>query len=263
MRDAAALFLFVGGFLASVLTEFLCGRGSERCKIDWSPLYGNEAVYYGGHCGRGDKDAGLGDPGLSVSSLFLIIPLVYWAPSDGALYTPPVSAFLGVASFLFHAANTEASATLDFIGLNLLGPALVADFVADGGRPKTAVAGFLVLLAATVAVRVGVDDDFPRTQDVFNTYTYVTQSIMAAILLVLFWRRDLVAAWLPATIIVGGCVSLIVANNSSRFWACINTQLAEPHFWGHLLVAVGATLYCRALHSATEETPMRGRYKRV
>ena len=255
MRDAAALFLFVGGFIASVLTELLCGNGSERCEIDWSPLYGSEAVYYGGHCGRGDKDAGLGDPMLSVSSLFLVVPLVYWTPQS--VYTPPVSAFLGVASFLFHAANTEASATLDFIGLNLLAPALLADFV--GRRtPKTAAAGFLVLLVATVAVRVGVKDDFPRTQDVFDTYTYVLQSVMAAILLVLFWRSDFVAAWLPAAIIVGGCVSLIIANNSSRFWGCIETQLAEPHFWGHFLVAVGVTLYCRALHSAPEDG-----YKRV
>ena len=247
-RDTAALFLFVVGFIASCLTEYYCGTGSENCPIDWSSWYGsNPASYYAGHCGKGTKDAGLGDPMLSVSSLFLVIAIVYvkW---EGPLFTPLASVFVGIASFLFHAANTETSSTLDFIGLNLLSPAILADLLRWRGYNVLAFVTFAVFLTAAILVRVLVENSFPIRQDIFNNYIYINQPILAALIFLLAYCWDYIRQlWVGAIFIVGGSATLIVANNVDVFWECVNTQLIEPHFWGHLLVAIGTTLFSRAI----------------
>jgi hypothetical protein len=34
---------------------------------------------------------------------------------------------------------------------------------------------------------------------------------------------------------------------------CVNTQAADPHFWGHLIVAIGTVLFCRAIRENKEK----------
>ena len=161
---------------------------------------------------------------------------------------PLASAFLGIASFLFHANNSRVTSILDFIGLNLLAPAILSDIVRWKGYAKVAALLFASLLTAVILVRLLIKDSYPGTNRKINTFIYVAQPTITAITIVVAYlfgyiRRLLVGA----VFIVAGSATLIAANNISDFWACVNTQLIEPHFWGHVLVAIGATLFCRAV----------------
>ena len=125
-RDQVAFILFALVAMGSVLAERLCTPDSKYCPVDWTGLYGPDAEYKGGHCGQ--TDGTLGDPLLTVSSLLLCVPLGYFSV-DGPVFTPVASTFIGVASFLFHAANTEVSETLDYVGTCCFGTALLADLL--------------------------------------------------------------------------------------------------------------------------------------
>jgi hypothetical protein len=259
-RDAVALFLFVAGFIASCLTEFYCGVDSKHCPIDWSAAYGSNPADYNsgpGHCAKGAPDSGLGDPMLSVSSLLLAVPIVYLRWS-GPLFTPLASAFLGIASFLFHANNSRITSILDFIGLNLLAPAILSDIVRWKGYGKVATLLFAALLTAVILVRLLIKDSYPVTNKRTTTFIYVAQPTITAITLVVAYLFGYIRQlWVGAVFIVAGSATLIAANNISDFWDCVNTQLIEPHFWGHVLVAVGATLFCRAVEHNRGYTKLR------
>ena len=259
-RDAAALFLFVAGFIASCLTEFYCGTGSEHCPIDWSGAYGSNDADYNpepGHCAKGRHDSGLGDPMLSVSSLLLVVAIVYLRWS-GPLFTPLVSAFLGIASFLFHANNSRITSILDFIGLNLLAPAILCDIVRWKGYGKVAAVLFASLLTAVILVRLLIKDSYPGTNRKINTFIYVAQPTLTAITIVVAYLFGYIRRLLVGSVfIIAGSATLIAANNIDDFWDCVNTQLIEPHFWGHVLVAIGATLFCRAVEHNNGYTKLR------
>ena len=249
-KDGIALFLFLAGFIASYLAEFYCKPDSEKCPIDWSPLYGSNPLNYNpfpGHCAKGlTKDTGLGAPMLSVSSLLLAIPIVYirWT---GPLYTPIASMFIGIASFLFHAAITRETSIIDYIGLNMLTPAILADLFRWNHFKRAGFITFLSVLTATILVRLLNKDTFPATNNSLITYTYVIQSVLAVAILVTEYKFAYTRPWSGGLFLIGGAVTLIVANNNDNFWGCIDTQFAEPHFWGHFLVAVGLTLFARSM----------------
>ena len=183
---------------------------------------------------------------LSVSSLLLAIPLVY-IRRTGPLYTPVASAFVGIASFLFHAATTRETSIIDFIGLNMLAPGILADLFTYHEYRRTGAAVFLTFLASTVLVRLLVKDVFPETNESLSTYIYVVQSILFVAIVVTSYKFSYSRPWSGGLFLVGGAITLIIANNNDNFWGCIDTQFAEPHFWGHLLVAVGLTLLVRAM----------------
>ena len=251
--------LFVVGIAASGLAEYLCGTGSEKCPINWSGLYGSDPANYTkvpGHCSSGTVDSGLGDPMLSVSSLLIVIPIIYLQWS-GPLFTPIAAVFLGIASFLFHAANTKITFTLDFIGLNLLAPAILSDIIRRYGYSIAAFILFGALLTTTILVRLLVKDSFPQTNQVFNTYIFIAQPTLTVAILTVAYLFDYIKdLWPGALFTIGGSIALIVANNVDSFWGCVETQLIEPHFWGHLLVGIGATLFCRAIGMKNDYTKL-------
>lgn len=238
-QDKVALILFVLLCIASVLSERLCGADAEHCPLDWSHLYGKESIRHLGHCptahGPGN---GLGDPLLSVSSLFLCLAAVYLTPTT---ITPVASFFIGVGSFLFHAADTKTSATLDYVGMCGLGAALMADLAFV--RPGWAWLFWLCFTGAAVGVRLGF-------LDAARPFLYVTQGFFTfyVVLLLAHYRRwEMVPA---AALILGGVITLVVANNDPNLWSCIDTQLAEPHVYGHVAVGAGTVLYSRSLYAA-------------
>ena len=236
-RDELAVFFFTLITIGSVVAERLCGPDSEYCSVDWAGLYGPDATYKGGHCGQ--TSGTLGDPLLTVSSLLLCVPLVYFSV-QGAVFTPVAAAFIGAASFLFHAANTELSASLDYVGMCCFGAGLLADLLFWQGHRAGAMLLFAVYTGATIAVRLETSAS--------GAYLYATQGASAALVLWLAYRWGLMRRLVPAAVLlVGGVVTLIVGNNIDAFWHCIETQLAEPHVYGHVGVAAGALLYCRAL----------------
>ena len=240
-RDAVAAGILVIVLIASLVAELRCGNDSEHCYIDWSGWYPGE-TYTAGHCGRAAHDAGLGDPALSVSSLVFVAPLVYFDPK-APFATPLLGVFLGIASFLFHAANTETSHTLDYIGVTSLAPAIFSDIVAQQ-RPWAAKAIFAALVTSNVVVRTLNE---PGT-GVLGTYMYSFIPVVTALTLGYIWYYRLWGRFGGGAIfLVGGSATLIAANASSQYWGCVNTQAAEPHFWGHLIVAIGTVLFCRAI----------------
>ena len=76
LRDWAAIFIFGGSFLASILSEQLCGRYSEYCPVYWQPTTSEGSVNARYHC-QPKSDNSLGDPALSVGSLQLAAALPY------------------------------------------------------------------------------------------------------------------------------------------------------------------------------------------
>lgn len=76
LRDWAAIFIFGGSFLASILSEQLCGRYSEYCPVYWQPTTPEGSVHARYHC-QPKSDNSLGDPALSVGSLQLAAALPY------------------------------------------------------------------------------------------------------------------------------------------------------------------------------------------
>ena len=247
-RDPMAVFLFCGGFVASCLSEYYCGVDSKNCPIDWSGVYGASAKYYIGHCSVDTSDSGLGDPMLSVSSLFLVIPLLYFTPT-GPLFTPVASAYVGIASFLFHAANTRTTHILDFIGICVLSPAILGDIICWKGYNRAGTLIFVLLTTATILLRLLIKDTFPFKQITLNRYIYIGQPILTGIILLVAYKWKLLKKmWLGATFLIGGSATLIAANNIDAFWSCVHTQLIEPHFWGHLIIALGATFFSRTVY---------------
>lgn len=240
-RDALAAVLFVGTLVAGCLAEYYCGNDSGRCKFDWGGFYPGE-TYTGGHCGRAQSDAGLGDPLLSVSSLLFVAPIAYIGARP-PVAVPLVAVYAGIASFLFHAANTETSHTLDYIGVVLVAPAVLADVLAAGGVPNLAGLWFACALAANVLVRTLAA---PGAREVY-LYTFISTVTVAVVAVGWYWNTK---GSLPAfVLIVAGAATLIAANASPQYWGCIDTQLAEPHFYGHVLMALGLVLFCRAVRN--------------
>lgn len=252
-RDALAAVLFVGTLVAGCLAEYYCGNDSGRCKFDWGSVYPGE-TYTGGHCGRAQSDAGLGDPLLSVSSLLFVAPIAYIGARP-PVAVPLVAVYAGIASFLFHAANTETSHTLDYIGVVLVAPAVLADVLAAGGWPNLAGLWFACALAANVMVRTLAA---PGAREV---YLYAFTSTVTVAVVAVGWYRCQCVGCLPGpasrtkgslpafVFIVAGAATLIAANASPQYWGCIDTQLAEPHFYGHVLMALGLVLFCRAVRN--------------
>lgn len=76
LRDWAAIFIFGGSFLASILSEQLCGRYSEYCPVYWQPTTPGSMAYARYHC-QPKSEKSLGDPALSVGSLQLAAALPY------------------------------------------------------------------------------------------------------------------------------------------------------------------------------------------
>lgn len=183
---------------------------------------------------------------LSVSGLLLVIPLVY-IRRTGPLYIPVTSAFAGIASFLSHAATTRTTSILDYIAFNTLAAGILADLFTWHKDWRTGAAVFSALLTTTILVRLLVDDKFPNTNEDLNTYTYVIQSILFVAILVTSDRFSYEPEWSGGLFLIGGAIALIVGNAVDSLWGCIETQFAGPHFWGHFLVAVGLTLYARAM----------------
>ena len=246
-RDAAAASILVIVLVASFVAELLCGNDSEKCPIDWAGWYPGE-TYSPGQCGRAAHDAGLGDPALSVSSLLFVAPLVYF-DKVVPFATPLIGLFLGIASFLFHAAYTETSHTLDYIGVTSLAPAILSDVLAQRS-PRAAKAIFAALLTSNILVRTLNE---PGGSGVLGTYMYSFIPVVTALTLGYIWQNDMVGRFGGGAIfLVGGSVTLIAANASPQYWGCIDTQAAEPHFWGHLIVAIGTVLFCRAAQAKNE-----------
>lgn len=246
LKDGVAIVLFGAVAIASVLAEQLCGADSGKCSVDWTGLYGRDTLYKGGHCGQ--TDGTLGDPLLTVSSLLLCVPLVYFSP-NGAVFTPVAATFIGIASFLFHAANTELSDRLDDIGMCAFGAGILADLLYYQGYRAGAALLFALFTAATILFRLQADK--------IGNYLYASQGTVAVLVIWLGYRWGLLRQLMAAIVVlVGGVVTLIVGNNVAAFWSCIDTQLAEPHVWGHVLVAAGAVLYCRSLGLRGEYTEL-------
>ena len=245
VRDSIAIFFFVAVLVASCLTEFYCGTASENCPVNWATVYGSNQDYFAGHCSAASSDTGLGDHLLTVSSLFLLVPLLYFS-LKGPIFTPPTSAFLGIASFLFHAANTNTTAIMDYVGIIIFGPSLFADYLFLHAFKKTAVAVYVIILVSAVCIRIFYWVDY---------FIYITQSIFTVLIFGLaYYKNELKLIRVGAFFLVSGSVTLIVANNVDDFWKCISTQLIEPHFWGHLLIGAGATIFARMIFYHTDYT---------
>lgn len=251
VREWVAVALWIGIFIASVVVEQVCGVYSESCDVDWSGVYGRQAPYYHlNACIAPSADSGLGIPMLSVSSFFLLLPVVYVGLESK--FTVLSSLTLGIGSFLYHANNTRASATVDYVGIVTLGPALFCDAAGVAADRLRAVCGvpvltvrvglvllFLVVLGAGITVRTLVD--YYRTLDL---YVYVSQGVAAAAILLLLWveGRAGVRYYFGLLVLISGIIALIVATSYQNKCEGVDTELERPHFYGHVLVGTGATV---------------------
>ncbi len=284
-RTWAAVYLGFGILIASIVVERLCGVYSENCGINWSGFYGTRATYVqiNACIDPPSPKTGLGVSMLSVSSLFLALPVVYadWTTR----FTAAVSLMLGVGSFLYHANNTGASATVDYLGIVLLGPALFFDIAgveikwetgSSGSLPASTCghptkyflwAGFTAILGASIAIRVAVTY-YPT----LDAYVYVSQSVAAVGIVWLSWKQHQkrhqtlgiqdVAVEVPRSrrvsyygglaLLVAGIITLIVATGTRNDCAGVITELERPHFYGHLLVGAGTTAVAAALFYSDE-----------
>ena len=268
VREWVTVALWIGIFIASVVVEQVCGVYSESCNVDWSGVYGRQAPYYHLNvCIAPSADSGLGIPMLSVSSFFLLLPVVY--VGFESKFTVLSSLALGIGSFLYHANNTRASATVDYVGIVTLGPALFCDAAAVAADRFSAVCGipvravriglvllFLAVLGFGVACRTLVG--YHRTLDL---YVYVSQGIAPAAIFLLLWGegRDGFRYYLGLLVLIAGCIVLIVATSYRNKCEGVDTELERPHFYGHVLVGTGATVLAamfiapRGLKSAKSE----------
>jgi len=184
---------------------------------------------------------------LSVSSLFLVVPIVYIS-KEGPWFTPVMISFLGIASFLYHAANTSISSALDYVGIVTLGPSLTSDFLVYLNYKKIGIAYFVVLITFAFVFRFAIDDEWPDPSERNHIYLYTINSFSTAAILFLAYKwHKLRFLALGTVFLIGGSIALIVGNNVDHMWDCVNTQLIEPHFWGHLLIALGATFFVRSI----------------
>lgn len=262
-RTWAAVYLGFVILIASIVVERLCGVYSENCGINWSGFYGTQATYVqiNACIDPPSPKTGLGVSMLSVSSLFLALPVVYadWTTR----FTAAVSLMLGVGSFLYHANNTGASATVDYLGIVLLGPALFFDIAgveikgdqgSSGTLPELTYgyptkyflwAGFTAIFGASIAIRVAVTY-YPT----LDAYVYVSQSVAAVGIIWLSWKQTQfrrVSYYGGLVLLVAGIITLIVATGTRNDCAGVITELERPHFYGHLLVGAGTTAVAAAL----------------
>lgn len=186
---------------------------------------------------------------LSISSLFMVVPIVYFS-KGGPWFTPLMISFLGIASFLYHAANTWVSSSLDWIGIVTLGPSITADFLVYMNYTKIGVLYFVIFITVNFVLRFEKPMSWPDPpSETHRIYLYVINSVSTAAILFLayIWGKLRFIA-LGSIFLIGGSIALIVGNNVDHMWDCVSTQLVEPHFWGHLLIAVGATFFVRAVY---------------
>jgi hypothetical protein len=154
----------------------------------------------------------------------------------------------GGGSFLYHASNTDVSATLDYVGIVSLGPAIAADLASRGGRyARTAALGVVFTVAATVVFRTLIAER-NETRDV---YIYVTQGIATALIL---WQLDSWQLWGGGGVLLGGTVAMVVAmaeledcgHGHRRRW---QSEIGRVHFWGHALVGGGVAIIAGQLRA--------------
>ena len=293
-RTWAAVFSGFVIFIASIGFERLCGVYSENCGINWSGFYGTQATYVqiNACIDPPSPKTGLGVSMLSVSSLFLALPVVY--ADLTTRFTAAVSLMLGVGSFLYHANNTGASATVDYLGIVLLGPALFFDIAgvetgpgsdSGGSLPASTYgyptkfflwAGFTAILGASIAIRVAVTY-YPT----LDAYVYVSQSVAAVGIIWLSWRKEIyhrvslneasmegkqtqfrrVPYYGGLALLVAGIITLIVATGTRNDCAGVITELERPHFYGHLLVGAGTTAVAAALFYSGGQQTVSGSYR--
>ena len=236
-RDAVAAFLFVGAFVASFVTEQVCGVSSEYCIVEWPEMDDLHARY---HCQPGQD--GLGDPALSVGSLQFVAALAYLVLSHRFTTLPVVATFVGISSFLFHARNTVVHHRLDLTGV-----ALVALAVFDAAVALDPVVGRryawqrLVLAIVPVVVLAVVHPTVPNWDPLWAiTITYGSLAIVAY-----YYNRAEIDRIVVAGVVclVAGIVLLFAADHQE--WVCVSTQLTQFHYYGHLLTAAGVTLLSR------------------
>lgn len=238
-RDKIAIVLFVLILIASCLIEYFCGAASENCSIEWGNVYGRQHAYFSGHCSGAVSNSGFGDPLLTFSSIFLLVPLVYFSFS-GPFFSPWTSAFLGVASFLFHAANTSTTAIMDYIGIIIFGPSIFCDFIWKQNYKFLAFFVFASMTTIAICLRV--------IEGTIDNLIYITQPLFTVLIFfAAYYFKKFKSIAIPAFFLIMGSITLIVANNVDEFWKCTSTQLIEPHFWGHLLIGVGATFFARGI----------------
>ena len=103
VRDAVAIFIYGGAFLASIISEGVCGASSEHCFVNWLSSTPTDLDFARYHCNP-QTDRGLGDHALSVGSLQFAASLAY-LEFDRSRFTilPVVGVYVGITSFLFHA----------------------------------------------------------------------------------------------------------------------------------------------------------------
>lgn len=236
-RDAAAVFLFVGAFVASFVTEQVCGVSSEYCIVEWPET---DEVLGQHHCEPGND--GLGDPALSVGSLEFAAALAYLELSYRFTTLPVVATFVGITSFLFHARNTAIHHRLDVTGVALVAPAVFDAAVAlDPVVGRRYAWQRLVLAVVPIVVLAVVHPTAPNWDPLWAiTITYGTLAIGAYYVNRAEIDRIVVLGLLCLGV---GIVFLFAADHKE--WVCVTTQLTEFHYYGHLLGAAGVTLLSR------------------
>ena len=253
VRGYAAIVAGIAIFFASWGAELGCGVYSEKCTVDWSGFYGPNVVFY--HINRclspPSPSSGLGISLLSVSSLFLALPIFYAAWTTK--FTVAVSFTLGVGSFLYHANNNTASGTVDYLGIVLLGPAILVDiWGVSTGRVATKVAlilGFAAVTAVSIAIRV--TETYHKTLDL---YIYVSQGIAAFAIICILWSQKAGRErYYPGlAVLLSGIIALIVATGTREDCVGVETEFERPHFYGHLLVGAGTTAIGAAVFGADQ-----------
>ena len=236
-RDAVAAFLFVGAFVASFVTEQVCGVSSEYCIVDWPEMDETLGQHY---CEPGK--GGLGDPALSVGSLQFVAALAYLELSHRFITLPVVATFVGITSFLFHARNTAIHHRLDVTGVALVAPAVFDAAVAlDPVVGRRYAWQRLVLAVVPTVVLAVVHPTAPNWDPLWAiTITYGSLAIVAYY----YNRAEIDRVVVLGVLCLGlGIVFIFAADH--REWVCVATQLTEFHYYGHLLAAAGVTLLSR------------------
>lgn len=254
-RDAAAAILFAGSFFASWITELACGPDSASCTLVWPASDPDDLNVNSYHCvPEPVVDRGLGDPALTVSSLLFTAALPYVFFDKRFSVLPIVATFLGIASFLFHARPTVIHHRLDIYGCGLLAPAL---FDAAAAAPKAErpiwdipkpgnLFRAIAFVAAVIVILVG------SPPGPFGA-AFWTITILYGILFLMAATRvfSVRTAFVPTVFLVIGVITLEVGNGPG-FWACVPSQLGEPHYWGHFFVAAGVVLVARNIGREVE-----------
>ena len=175
---------------------------------------------------------------------------------------PLAAAFIGIASFLFHAKNVNVHHRLDIAGVALVAPSIFDALVSYGRQGSTAFPLYnVVRIVSFVAIILIVIFDHVTQPDWTDLYiingTYTGLSLVAG-----WYNWDTVtqtgSRWRIglgfASIITA--VALLIVGNESHYWDCAVTQLSEPHFYGHFFAALAVTLF-------SKRPPSKGNYSRL